>query len=174
MAPRVSKLRVRRLLRAAPIRHVLSLVLVGANVGERFLSVARTAVLLPQSDDVVCHRSVEVKYSERITLGRRVIVGPDVTLGAYSGICLGDDVHLSKGVTIETAGLDFSGPPPYPHAGKPIIICEGVWIGAHAMVLGGVTIGRRAIIGGGAIVSKDVPAFAVVTGQPARTRLRTI
>ena len=151
---------------------MLSMCMAVARSWERLLNVARTAVLLPQANDVICHRSVEIKYPERIVLGRRIIIGPDVILSAYSGIELGDDVHLSKGAMIETAGLDFSGPPPYPHVGKAIAIHEGVWIGAHAMVLGGVTIGRRAIIGAGAIVSKDVPAFAVVTGPPMRVRMR--
>lgn len=51
---------------------------------------------------------------------------------------------------------------------KPVTIGNDVWIGTRAMVLGGVTIGDGAIIGAGAIVTKDVPPFAIVAGVPAR------
>jgi len=44
----------------------------------------------------------------------------------------------------------------------------GSWIGAKAVILPGVTIGRGAVVGAGAIVTKDVPPFTVVAGNPAR------
>ena len=51
---------------------------------------------------------------------------------------------------------------------KPVTIGNDVWIGTRAMILGGVTIGDGAVIGAGAIVTKDVPPFAIVAGVPAR------
>jgi maltose O-acetyltransferase len=48
------------------------------------------------------------------------------------------------------------------------VIEDQVWIGAGAVVLPGVTIGRAAVVGAGAVVSRDVPANAVVKGVPAR------
>jgi len=51
---------------------------------------------------------------------------------------------------------------------KPIRIGRGVFIGTRAIILKGVTIGDRAIVGAGAVVTKDVPARAVVAGNPAR------
>ena len=51
---------------------------------------------------------------------------------------------------------------------KLVTIGNDVWIGTRAMVLGGVTIGDGAVIGAGAIVTKDVPPFAIVAGVPAR------
>ncbi|WP_275542363.1 acyltransferase [Inquilinus limosus] len=113
-----------------------------------------------------------MKYPERVVLGQGVIIGPRCTIGAASQIRLGDHVHLSKGVYVETAGLDFSAPLPYPHVYKPITVGDGVWIGADAIILGGVTIGAGSVIGAGAVVSKDVPPNSIVTGQPARMRGR--
>ena len=49
-----------------------------------------------------------------------------------------------------------------------IHICEGAFIGARAIILKGVTIGRHAIVGAGSVVTKDVPAFALMVGNPAR------
>ena len=50
----------------------------------------------------------------------------------------------------------------------PIRIGKGVWIGANATVLAGVTIGDHAVVAAGAVVTKDVPARAIVGGVPAR------
>lgn len=50
----------------------------------------------------------------------------------------------------------------------PIIIGNNVWIGDRATILGGVTIGDGAIIAAGAVVTKDVPAAAIVVGNPGR------
>ena len=117
----------------------------------------------------VCHWSSELKYPENISLGKRVVIGVNVTLGAHSAISLGDDVRLSKDVVIETAGLDFSaGAPPYRHVSAPITLEEGAWIGMRSIILGGVTIGRHAVVAAGSVVTRDVPSGTVVAGNPAR------
>jgi acetyltransferase-like isoleucine patch superfamily enzyme len=160
-----------RLMVTWPVRPLMhGIAAVGGILG-RIASLANTARLFPGSQDCYCHWTVEVKYPGRITLGRGVIIGQRCTVGAAAPVVLGDHVHLSKGVYVETAGLDFSAPLPYPHVSKPIIIGEGVWIGAEAMILGGVTIGAGCIIGAGAVISKDVPPRTIVTGQPTRSRL---
>ena len=51
---------------------------------------------------------------------------------------------------------------------SPVVIEDDVWIGAHSVVLPGVTIHRGAVVGAGSVVTKDVPAFAIVAGSPAR------
>jgi maltose O-acetyltransferase len=117
----------------------------------------------------VCHWNADLKYPENIHLGDNVVIGTNVSLGAHSPIHLGDRVRLSRDVILETAGLDFDGrKAPYAHTSKPIEIGDDVWIGSRALVLGGVRIGTHAIVAAGSIVTKDVPAYAVVAGVPAR------
>ncbi len=159
------------LLYSAPIRAMTRLVLAGLASIEHIASRARFAALAPQaSRDCVLHWSTEVKYPDRIVWGKRVIVGPGGTLGAAGGIRLGDHVRLSKGVVVETAGLDFSHPLPYPHVVKPITLEDGVWVGARAIILSGVTVGRGSVIGAGAVIARDIPPFTIVTGQPVRQK----
>lgn len=50
----------------------------------------------------------------------------------------------------------------------PIHICNKTWIGARVTILKGVTIGEGAIVGAGSVVTKDVPAWSVVAGNPAK------
>lgn len=51
---------------------------------------------------------------------------------------------------------------------KPITICDDAWIGMNCIILKGVTIGEGAIVGAGSVVTKDVPAWTVVAGNPAK------
>ena len=67
-----------------------------------------------------------------------------------------------------TGGLNVNEPPPYQHYSKPIIIKDGVWIAAGAIILPGITIEENSVIAAGAIVTKDVPANTIVAGNPAR------
>ena len=54
------------------------------------------------------------------------------------------------------------------YANKPISIGDGVWIGAAALILPGITIGERSIVGAGSVVTRDVPPYTIVAGNPAR------
>ncbi|KRR23765.1 acyltransferase [Bradyrhizobium retamae] len=56
---------------------------------------------------------------------------------------------------------------------SPVTICDDAWIGAGAMVLRGVTVGKGGVVAAGAVVTKDVPAFSIVAGNPAE-RIREI
>jgi maltose O-acetyltransferase len=160
------------ILRSAPVRWPVRALIAATRVAARLAGLARLQALAPHAGDCVCHWTAELKYPERIRFGRRVVIGPRCTLGASAPIVLGDHVRLSKGVVIETAGLDFAAAPPYCHRAAPITLGDGVWLGAGAIVLGGVTIGRNAVIGAGAVVARDVPDGAVVVGAGVRVRDR--
>lgn len=60
-----------------------------------------------------------------------------------------------------------------PETGKPITIGEDCWFGGNCIVLPGVTIGRGSTVGAGSVVTKNVPPYSVVVGNPARV-LRSV
>lgn len=156
------------LFKTSGVRWAVHFLLSAADFSARLWSKVRAAALFPEAVNLACHWSVEVKYPENILIGRGVVIGKAVTLGGKGGIVLEDHVRISKGVTIESAGLDFSGSPPYPHIAHKVVIQSGAWIGANAIILGGVTIGAGAIIGAGTVVSKSVDAGAIVVGARSR------
>jgi acetyltransferase-like isoleucine patch superfamily enzyme len=128
-----------------------------------------SAIVRHRGDGCICHWNVDLKYPENIYLGDEVVIGVNSSLGAHSPIKIGNRVRISKEVQIETAGLNFlSRPPPYAHQSKPIVIEDGVWIGARTIVLGGVHIGAYAVIAAGSVVTRDVPSRTLVGGIPAR------
>jgi acetyltransferase-like isoleucine patch superfamily enzyme len=144
-----------------------TIVALGHNAG-RLCSFARARYLFPNSPDVICHWSTEVKCAENVTLGERVIIGSDCTIGAAAPIYIGDDVLLSKGVFIDTGTADISTPVPYAKMAKAIRIERGVWLGAYSMVLAGVTVGEYSIIAAGVVVRKNVPAGTFVIDERPR------
>jgi acetyltransferase-like isoleucine patch superfamily enzyme len=87
-------------------------------------------------------------------------IGSDVMVAAHVGI-VGRDAHTTDGVG-ETM---FSAPRGDRHA---VVIEDDVWIGYGAIVLSGVCISRGAVVAAGAVVTDDVPPYAIVAGVPAR------
>ncbi len=128
----------------------------------------RVRAILPVTAGSSIHRSVQFKFPENVSFSGPVMMSPGCVLGAKAPIALGSQVRLSQGVHIETASLDLNSGLPYKHVAKPISIGDGVWIGAHSIVLGGVTIGENAVIGAGVVVSRSVPSGAIVIGMGVR------
>src|SRR5689334_1688863 len=99
------------------IRHIAGNVIISATarmlerIGwavSRVWSNLRFRALLPNSGQSACHWTVEVKFPENITVGAHVSIGRYSCLGAKSPIVIEDYVRISRGVQIETAGLDMT------------------------------------------------------------------
>ncbi len=107
-----------------------------------------------------------------ITIGSKVIVNVGAYLSGEGGLIIEDEVLIGPGAKILSAGHDYKGPPEsiyrHPLTYGRIHIEKGAWIGASSIVLEGVRIGRGAVIGAGSTVTKDVRAFSIVAGSPAR------
>ncbi len=92
-----------------------------------------------------------------------------------SGVTIAPGVHKTDGVSTHPVFFIQNTPLLYKYAiidayetSKPVIIGNDVWIGEKAIIIDGLTIGTGAIIGAGAVVTKDVPPYAVVGGVPAK------
>lgn len=99
-----------------------------------------------------------------------VVVGNNVTVKAgvylWDGIVLEDNVFIGPNTTFTNDKYPRS--KQYPPAFLKTIIRKNASIGAGSVILGGITIGEFALIGAGSVITKDVPPYALVVGNPAR------
>ena len=110
---------------------------------------------------------VRVYFPWSLRVGRHVMIGPRVDFYNLGGVRLGDRVMISQDVYFCGGTHDYTHPR-YPLIRQEIVIEDDVWICAGAFIGPGVTVGQGAIVGARAVVTKDVPAWKVVAGNPAR------
>lgn len=105
---------------------------------------------------------------KNITIGKHVFFNSGCRFQDQGGIAIGDGALIGHNVVLATLNHDLAPDKRHDLLPAPIRIGKNVWIGANATILPGVTIGDNAVVAAGAVVSKDVPAQAVVGGVPAR------
>jgi UDP-2-acetamido-3-amino-2,3-dideoxy-glucuronate N-acetyltransferase len=126
-----------------------------------------------------CHVSGGAVLGEECSLGQNVFVADGVTLGRnvkvqnnvslYAGVQCADDVFLGPSVVF-TNVLNPRAAVPRRGDGHylPTRLAQGVSIGANSTIVCGTTLGEYAFVGAGSVVTRDVPAYALVYGNPAR------
>lgn len=102
-----------------------------------------------------------------VFIGKGTIINHGCLLYVTGGLRIGEGVSISAGTWLVTGSHEINDPH-FPAIFKPIVIGNHVWIGMRATILAGVTIGEGAVIMAGAVVTRDVPPFAIVGGVPAK------
>lgn len=118
------------------------------------------------------------QIGEGCTLGQNVLVGPNVKVGknvkiqnnvsVYEGVVLEDDVFCGPSCVFTNVDRPRSAYPTDHSNYLRTVIKRGTTIGANATIVGGHTLGEYCFVGAGAVVTKDVPPYAVIYGNPAR------
>ncbi len=117
------------------------------------------------------------KIGEKCTIGQNVVIGPNVMIG--NGVKIQNNVSVYEGVTLEDDV--FCGPScVFTNVNNPrskiirkdeyrkTVVKRGASIGANVTIVCGHDLGEYCFIGAGAVVTKEVPAFALMVGNPAR------
>ncbi len=123
-------------------------------------------------DNVSLHPDVYIAGYGNVILRSGISFNHHVYIGCAESITIGRNTIVAPGVVIVDNDHVYSDPDkPIKHQGlicAPVVIGDGVWIAANAVITKGVTIGHGAIVAAGAVVLNDVPAYAIVGGIPAR------
>jgi UDP-2-acetamido-3-amino-2,3-dideoxy-glucuronate N-acetyltransferase len=125
----------------------------------------------------VSHILKNSQIGKNCRIGQNVVVGPNVNIG--NGVKIQNNVSVYEGVTLEDDV--FCGPSMVftnvfnPRSEirrmdelRPTLVRRGATLGANCTIICGITVGQYAFVGAGAVVTKDVPDYALVVGNPAR------
>lgn len=129
---------------------------------------------------------LEALWGGRISIGKNTYIGPSSIVQSKESVVIGENVIIANNVLI----VDNNNHPVNPAMrlkmsacedfmndelwswkyaeSKPIIIEDNVWIGRDSRILKGVTVGKGSIVALGAVVTKDVPSYTIVAGNPAK------
>ena len=126
--------------------------------------------LLQTEEDPIINPPFYCDYGNHIQVGKNFFANYNCTILDVGKVTFGDNCFLAPNVAIYTAGH-----PIHPDArnsmyeyGIDVTIGHNVWIGGNAVICPGVTIGDNCVIGAGSVVTKDVPAWSIAAGNPAR------
>lgn len=118
-------------------------------------------------DDVRILTPFICDFGNRVTFGKNVFINHSAILSASGGIEFEDGVAVAPGVRIATINHDFNERHTKYTYGK-VTIGKNAWIGMNVTICPGVRIGKYAVVAAGAVVTKDIPDYAVAGGVPAK------
>ena len=170
---------LRKLIRRYRKAHMMAILRKRGNVIPMSCSVARDVELsqstFGEEARIAHHASVRVSKIGRLTSIGRYSKITHAEIGSYCAIAWDCTINA---INHPYSHLTISAFPYVPYVGgfvkertqeyEKVIIGNDVWVGAHAVIMPGVRVGNGAIIGAGAVVTKDVPDYAIVVGVPAK------
>ena len=118
-------------------------------------------------DDVRILTPFICDFGNRVKFGKNVFINHSAILSASGGIEFEDGVMCAPGIRIATINHDMTDRHITYTYGK-VLIKENAWLGMNVTICPGVTVGKFAVVAAGAVVTKDVPDYAVVGGVPAK------
>lgn len=115
---------------------------------------------------VVIKPSVNIKFPWKLSIGNYSWIGEEVWIDNLSEVIIGNNVTLSQGVLILTGSHDHS-KETFDFISLPVVLEDGVWIGARAVVYGGVTCCSHSILGINAVAESNLNPCTIYKGNPA-------
>ncbi len=111
-------------------------------------------------------------FPENISIGKRVAINDSVFLNGYGGIEIGNNSGIAYGTALISEDHNIDDPNiPIREQGKvgeKITIEDNVWIASNCVILKGITIGTGSVVAAGSVVTRSIPPYSIVGGNPAR------
>ncbi len=115
---------------------------------------------------LVIKNNVTIKFPWKLVIGDNVWLGENAWIDNLDCVTIGNNVCISQGALLLTGNHDYT-KSRFDYRNAPILLEEGVWIGAKAVVCPGVTAHSHSILTVGSVVSKEMEAFGIYQGNPA-------
>lgn len=119
-------------------------------------------------DNVEISLPFQTDFGHHIKFGKNIFINKDVMFVDLGGITIEDNVLIGPRSTIVTVSHILEPSKRRGLVTKPVIIKKNAWLGANVTICPGVTVGENAVVAAGSVVTKDVPANAVIGGVPAK------
>jgi acetyltransferase-like isoleucine patch superfamily enzyme len=141
--------------------------------GQQYIHLGRDVFFHPRAWLSVIDAHAGRRHTPRLTIGDGCLFGHDFSIACVGEVTIGDEVQAADRVFIGDTSHGYRDP----HVAirhqamldpEPVRIGDGAFLGINSCILAGVTVGERAYVGAGAVVTRNVPANAVVVGNPAR------
>jgi putative colanic acid biosynthesis acetyltransferase WcaF len=129
---------------------VFLLRLFGAEIGER----------------VIIKPGVNVKYPWHLTIGNDAWIGENAWIDSLVSVTIGNNVCISQGAVLLTGSHNYK-KATFDLITRSVILEDGTWIGAGAMVNLGVTVATHAVLTSGSVATKNLEAYSIYQGNPA-------
>lgn len=113
------------------------------------------------------HMGTQFFYPAGVKIGEGSVIGQDAFLDGRDKLKIGNHVDIASEVMIYNSDHDVNAPD-FQAVSAPVEISDYVFVGPRVIILPGVKIGKGAVVAAGAVVTKDVPEYAIVGGIPAK------
>ena len=114
---------------------------------------------------LVIKNNVTIKFPWKLTLGDYVWLGENCWIDNLDNITIGNNVCISQGALLITGNHDYT-KVDFPYRNAPIVVEDGAWVGAEAVVAPGVTIASHSILSLGTVITKDTEPYGIYQGNP--------
>lgn len=119
-----------------------------------------------------CISNFQINYPQNLTIENGTVINGYCYINAFGGVKIGRFCHIGKGLTVFSHNHNYESKLSIPYdvseIKAPVIIKDFVWCGANVTIVPGVTVGEGVVIGSGTVVTKDVPDYAIIGGNPHR------
>jgi putative colanic acid biosynthesis acetyltransferase WcaF len=116
---------------------------------------------------VVIHPGVNIKFPWKLRIGDHCWIGQRAWLDNIDQLTIGNNVVISQGGMIIQGSHDYK-KIDYPTLHKPVVVEDGSWVGAAAIVMLGVTMKSHSVLAAGSVATKDLDAYTIYQGNPAQ------
>lgn len=123
---------------------------------------------------LVIKNNVIIKFPWKLTIGDNVWLGEYCWIDNLVDVTIGNNVCISQGALLITGNHDYT-KVEFPYRNAPIVVEDGVWVGAKAIVTAGVTLSSHTVLTAGCVMTKSTESYGVYQGNPgSKTKDRVI